>query len=268
MNIWQANINDFMTYDFDITRVASLHVAGCSKLTIGRKRPDYSIGFYPEGGYTFRFYGGPTLRMGKNSVLFMPRWAEYDILPVESQDCYSITFHLSEPFLCEPFIYTPKDAGAFLNFFKEAEKTTRLAQSGSGMMCKSILCRIISAMQREYSLGYISGDNRTVIMPAVERIHQCYTENTPSVPELAYLCGVSPEYFRMLFKKRYGTSPVKYINNLRLARAKELLSSEAYTISEVATLSGFEELPYFSREFKKKYGVSPSEFRCGEAEMD
>ncbi len=253
-------MDDFMNYNFDITMVSALLVKGCSKNTYNKGRVDYTIVFYPEGGYTFHFHGGPSLRMGKNSLLFNTKSAVYDIEVNEPQDCYSFTFDLATPFPCEPFAVTVRRSQFFLDIFKEAEKIGRLGQAGSYMNLKSKLCAVIGAMQHEYGLGYISGNNYSVIIPAIERIHQTYMSDTPSVSELAELCSVSPEYFRMLFKKKYGTSPVKYINSLRLSHAKDLLSTGMYSVTEVSELSGFSALPYFCREFKKKYGVSPSSF--------
>lgn len=65
------------------------------------------------------------------------------------------------------------------------------------------------------------------------------------------MCKITPEYFRKIFVQIYGTSPVKYISNLKLNRAKELLSSGIYTITDAAYNSGFNDSSYFSREFKK-----------------
>ena len=251
-------MEEFMKYNFDITWVMTQFLPGCTQNSSHRQRNNYGLIYYPEGGYAFHIAGGQTLRTTKNSILFLPKGISYDIEALEKQDCYSITFNLiSSPYF-EPFVMNVRRSQFFLDTFKETEKAFRLSQSGYVMGCKAKLCSIISAMQQEYSLGYLSGDNYSVILPAIDIIHQSYTGNTPSVSELALLCNVSPEYFRMLFKKKYGTSPVKYINALRLSHAKELLSSGLYSVTEVSSLSGFSALPYFCREFKKKYGISPS----------
>ena len=76
----------------------------------------------------------------------------------------------------------------------------------------------------------------------------------------AKLCGISETYFRTLFKKVVGVSPLKYINDRKISRAKELISSKMYSIREVAQLAGFHDEAYFSREFKKATGVCPSKY--------
>jgi AraC-like DNA-binding protein len=74
------------------------------------------------------------------------------------------------------------------------------------------------------------------------------------------MCGITPEYFRKIFKSFYGSSPLIYINNLKITRAKELFESGMYSVSEVAAHSGYSDISYFSREFKSATGLSPTEY--------
>lgn len=55
-----------------------------------------------------------------------------------------------------------------------------------------------------------------------------------------------------------GHSPNDIIRMIRLKKAKELLSSHAFTVSEVAVRVGFADPKYFSTCFKKQFGTSPS----------
>ncbi len=81
-----------------------------------------------------------------------------------------------------------------------------------------------------------------------------------SISNLSALCGITPEYFRRLFREHFGDSPIAYINKMKLTRAKELLSSGMYSVSETALLSEYTELSHFSREFKRHTGSAPSEY--------
>lgn len=67
--------------------------------------------------------------------------------------------------------------------------------------------------------------------------------------------------FRKAFKLSTGESPNQYHLNLRLNRAKDLLTSTALNINEVAIQTGFDSVFYFSKLFKKKNGVSPKYYR-------
>ena len=67
--------------------------------------------------------------------------------------------------------------------------------------------------------------------------------------------------FRKLFKEYTGLSPATYQQDLRLLRAKELLSTTDLTIKEIAYRLNFESPDYFSAKFKAKMGCKPSEIR-------
>jgi len=67
--------------------------------------------------------------------------------------------------------------------------------------------------------------------------------------------------FRQAFKKSTGLSPNQYYLNIRLNKAKELLTSTSLNINEIAYHTGFESIFYFSKLFKKKNGVSPKDYR-------
>lgn len=56
----------------------------------------------------------------------------------------------------------------------------------------------------------------------------------------------------------------KYVTYLRLEHAKQLLQNSDIPVTEVAMLSGYQNVSYFIRSFKKTYGVSPLKYRKNE----
>lgn len=81
------------------------------------------------------------------------------------------------------------------------------------------------------------------------------------ISEVADRCGVSETYFRRLFAKWSGMSPVEYRNTLRISNAKALLSRRSVSIAEVSYAVGFDDQFYFSRIFKRITGISPKDYR-------
>ncbi len=73
--------------------------------------------------------------------------------------------------------------------------------------------------------------------------------------------GVSYSKLRKLFKEHTGLSPALFQQDLKLQRAKELLSSTSHSVKEIAYRLGFDSPDYFSSKFKAKNGCKPSEFR-------
>lgn len=84
--------------------------------------------------------------------------------------------------------------------------------------------------------------------------------DTIDIAEYAKSQNVSPGWFIKLFKEQLNTTPHKYLVDLRIARAKSLLSSKM-PINEISYMIGFEDPLYFSRVFNKLTGMSPSRYR-------
>ena len=81
------------------------------------------------------------------------------------------------------------------------------------------------------------------------------------LPGLARNLGVSYTWFRRAFAHHTGLSPHQYQLQLRLGRARTLLSETTLAVKEIAFRSGFESEQYFCRLFKSKTGVSPGAWR-------
>ena len=86
-------------------------------------------------------------------------------------------------------------------------------------------------------------------------------ENPISMDELLDEVPMSYSKFRQAFKNATGLSPNQYYLDIRLNKAKELLTATSLSINEIAYHTGFESIFYFSKLFKKKNGVSPKDYR-------
>jgi len=75
--------------------------------------------------------------------------------------------------------------------------------------------------------------------------------------KLAKLAGLSPSYYSYAFKKEIGMSPIEFLHNVRIEKAKKLLVSTNDKLKVISQNVGFNDEFYFSRIFKKRLGVSP-----------
>ncbi|WP_220198710.1 helix-turn-helix transcriptional regulator [Ktedonospora formicarum] len=78
---------------------------------------------------------------------------------------------------------------------------------------------------------------------------------------LANQLGISSEQLRRLCLQQLGESPMKYLTLLRMRRAMALLSSDSYSVEQVAMRIGYHNAFAFSTAFKRAAGVSPSAYR-------
>ena len=96
----------------------------------------------------------------------------------------------------------------------------------------------------------------------VEYINDNYSSPSLSLKELSNIFYTNDDYLSRLFHKEIGTKITSYINNIRINRARDLISNntDKLKMKEIAYIVGFEDPLYFSRCFKKILGCSPKEF--------
>ena len=259
-------MKNFMNYDFNITDIRiALYVAPGTGEAVHKNRASHGIAInispasYAEKKYIFS--DNKTVSVGQNEIVYMPKGSSYTVSSKNSGNCYAINFDISENVDFEPFSFKLKNAPAFIKEFEKATELWRNRNTSFHMQCKSILYNILSMMQNEYNSKYIARSTANLIAPAIEYIKKNYTNENISVPELSLMCNISEDYFRKIFKNTFGVTPRKYINEMKISYAKELITSGIYTITEAAELSGYTDMSYFSREFKKVFGVCPAEYR-------
>jgi AraC-like DNA-binding protein len=86
--------------------------------------------------------------------------------------------------------------------------------------------------------------------------------NTQLSPEeIAATLTMSYTWFRRMFRQYTGLAPAQYIIQLKIQKAKEMLSGSNKTIKEIAIEQGFESIDYFSTQFRKQTGQTPTQFR-------
>lgn len=85
--------------------------------------------------------------------------------------------------------------------------------------------------------------------------------NTISNNDCAQVCGLSEYHFIRTFKKVTGVTPHRYMAEITVNKAIELIADTNLNMSEIAHMLGFEDSLYFSRFFKKETGHSPKNFK-------
>ncbi|WP_167032326.1 helix-turn-helix transcriptional regulator [Chryseobacterium sp. Tr-659] len=79
--------------------------------------------------------------------------------------------------------------------------------------------------------------------------------------EIGKLIGMNQNTIRREFKAQYHTTIANYISELRMLKAKKLITNGDIMIKEIAIECGYEYLQNFTRAFKKKFGISPENLR-------
>lgn len=79
--------------------------------------------------------------------------------------------------------------------------------------------------------------------------------------KLAAHASISKFHFCKTFKKHMGLPPLRYVNVMRIDKAKRLLCKNGLNISDVAIQVGFNDLSSFCKHFKRLTGMSPTTFK-------
>lgn len=132
--------------------------------------------------------------------------------------------------------------------------------------CKEIITmnmhEIFIHMQRAYDTFKIddSPDNQKVMLDVIEYIG-ANLDKELNLQELADVVSFDKIYFLKKFKKLTGITPMEYIRNVRMEKAKELLVYSDMNITQVAECVGFRSIHHFSNCFSKYTGMTPSKFK-------
>jgi two-component system response regulator YesN len=86
--------------------------------------------------------------------------------------------------------------------------------------------------------------------------------------DIARTVNLSPGRLAHLFKSEMGVSPQRYLNNIRLDKAKERLESGVLSVKEIAAEVGIPDVSRFCRSFKARYGTTPKEYRKTHLRLD
>lgn len=91
------------------------------------------------------------------------------------------------------------------------------------------------------------------------RLH--YAEDI-SLDSIASIMGFHTVYLNRIFKKEKQITPIQFLINLRIEKAKELIQQHpAWDFTVIGESVGYHDPHYFSRAFKKVTGLSPSDYR-------
>lgn len=82
-----------------------------------------------------------------------------------------------------------------------------------------------------------------------------------SPKEIASGVNMSYSWFRHIFKEYTGMAPIRYMQELRINKSKELLTNTLMTIKEIAFEVGFNKVEYFYTIFKSRTGYTPDKYR-------
>lgn len=212
-----------------------------------------------SGNVTIAF-NGKILKCAENTIRLLPKGKneEYKVYNDERGACIDVYFNSDRPISAEAFAVNLKNSSKAKNLFKKIFSVWVAKNEGYYFESIGLLYEIFAEMQRK---NYISNEQNGIIMPAVKYIEENFLNEKISVAALAEQCGISESYLKKLFIKKYSVPPVKYIIQMKINYACDLLLSKKYTVTQIADFCGYTNIHFFYRQFKEYVGVTPLEFQ-------
>lgn len=242
------------------------------KWSKGRALNEYQIIYIAAGNGSFESANCKLhpVKEGTILVLFPDEWHRFKPDPQTGWDEYWVGFRgdIIENIVQQQFLLREKPvveiglSETIIQLFTDVIEITKEEKTGYQPLVSGIVMHLLGEI---HSLTkqqlYTEEDITESIINKARIIFRTNIEQNIDMEEIARELCVSYAWFRKAFKTYTGIAPHQYLLQLKIEKAKMLLSNHSQSIKEVAFGLNFESAFYFSKLFKEKVGISPKEYR-------
>lgn len=125
---------------------------------------------------------------------------------------------------------------------------------------KIFFYQFVYTLVQQLKLQGVTSKEKDMVEEIIQYIHEHFNESI-SLESLAEQWNYSIQYLSKQFKLRTGRSPIEYVIQARMAKAKELMIRTDATAQEIASSVGYSDVFYFTRLFKKQVGMTPGQYK-------
>ncbi|MBQ8814059.1 MAG: helix-turn-helix transcriptional regulator [Lachnospiraceae bacterium] len=249
----EMNSRTFGVYSHTVTPPSYFHCPAGSRL--------YCRLFYVVAGETIFDKGLPTeVTATAGTIVFLPEDVDYvsEWIPGVEGLYINFTFMPNDFYLTLPnciCIAAYDGDGSYLELFSKALQIWNGGAIGYKLDALSYLYKILHKLFIDSTTAQMKSSYRN-IYKGILYIENNYLDEI-DVGYAASLCHLSESRFRIYFKEYKNMSPITYRNFLRIKKAKELLESGEYNVTEASASVNIPDLCYFYRLFQKFYHVAP-----------
>ncbi|MBQ4154400.1 MAG: helix-turn-helix transcriptional regulator [Clostridia bacterium] len=214
---------------------------------------------YRPNGYSTVNFDGKTIKTSPGSVYILPKknGGKYTVDFEEPDIFIDIFFDTDVPVFDKPMLLSTKNNANLNSLFHKAFSCWVKKEKGYKFECISIINKIFAELLKE---NYIPDNKFKKIEPAINYIEKNFLNQNICCEKLTELCEINYSYLQRLFNEKFGLPPKKYIIQLKINYARQLLASGTYSVSRTAEECGFSNVYFFSRQFKEYTGLSPTEY--------
>ncbi len=234
---------------------------------IAHDHPFYELNFMTNGNTKMEI-NGQLFDYASFDFILIPPYAYHILNQSESQkfDNYVIWFEATE----EGTSVLPKDKiiklhdynGIVETLCSEIFKTYKKSKMAESELISYYLEAVIYHMNKGLQFDIARKElNEEPFLKMLKYINRNAIYGHVSIADLAEMMHYSQTHFSREFKKRFSTTPIEYIVNLKISEAKKLLRDSSMSIKAIAESLGYADPLYFSKQFSKVTGCSPKMWR-------
>lgn len=236
---------------------------------VGPKRIEcFSLHFVQEGKVRLRFGGEQAeLEQGDLFCLFPERTYHYERIPSDQtlrMSWLALDGSRTSALLAlagltgeKPF----RRKALTANVRRTSERAIdRMAEAGkrdaaTAMELQGLVCRLFAELIRDAARAQAS--DREDWLQECKRYMELHAAEGITVQQVADYAGVHRSYFSQAFTNLAGISPLKFLQKIRMEKAKQLLHATDASITEIALSLGYPNLYAFTRAYKTYYKEPP-----------
>lgn len=253
-----------------------IHLSHCGYNT---HNANYDVIDRPNGSgdYLFLYFIAPmkvtlnhhtTLTKPNACILYSPNARQYygnveifynSFLHFEVEEEYLSQFHIPTN-----TIFYPKHYTAINQYIQQILNQSITKDPLYELAIHSLLTELLITVSRDINVPHhkgVTSENILDVMKSVRiQILTNYSKNW-TLPEMANLANLSVSRFHYYYKYYFHTSPKADLLETRLNQVQFLLTDQTISIKEAARLTGFDDMPHFTRLFHSKTGMTPTNYR-------
>ena len=248
-NIIKSPIISLGVYDIKSEKGSPTKVSG---------RPFHALTYRKEGAVKIDI-GGKTLVSSKKCITLTPKGESYETEILEDTHMIAIHFDcLDENVFNIPFVLENVELRLEQIFETIFENYT--TGSDNNYRCYSHFYWLLSEVE-ELLRQKVEKKIHPAVIEAKTQIERNFADNNFNIDTLVASLSISASYLRREFLKAYSVTPIEYLKHVRLQKAISLLSSDYYSIEELAKICGYGSTSYFIQSFHKCTGYSPRKYK-------
>ncbi len=218
----------------------------------------YCLAYQVSGNYEHKF-SSDTLTVKENTLFLISKYTPYSVKCIEQGEAICVTFTAETDL--QAAVFDCQTYPEIKNMFQKLLNYKNLYSDSNYCEAMAIIYRIFAFIYQRRLPAYVASASKNKLHLAANYLTEHYAESGLKVSEVADKFGLRVKHFRDLFHSLYNTTPSQYLISLRLQMAVKLLGETKLSIGEIAEMSGFCDVYYFSKLFKARFSCSPLEYR-------